>query len=516
MPWYTAPAPIDTGQVRQVKLEPTPWQHRFITSEATIVVAVAALGEGKTWSCIMGLFYHAKRYGVPLRAAIIRDSYEDLKRTVIPAFLDFLTVTETPHQWHNEYRRLTIATDPVIHAEFLGIDDLAGVARIQGGEWGLIWLEEPSPYTDIKSSSAGLSEDVYNAALVRCARQRGTKGRLQISSNHPDEDHWFYRRCLASPDGMVDPRTPLITKEVIEFPRGSNPHLKEESRQAAIAAYAHDPIGYARFVEGKAATRYPGKAVVGRIFNEAIHVAPMPLQPVESVPAWIGYDSWTNPAAVLGQQWPDGRIWVLDEINDAEDIRDLLLNYVNPLIQSPRWRDKAYAWRQIGDRTMRQCDQSSHTDSAADVVETHFDPGLMMNDTTVPLCEKSLHGGIPFEPGPQTWNHIRLGITHALQWMVRGQPAILIDPVRCKRLIAALRGRWHYATNKSGQITSTMPVKDDHSHVADAFANAVCILQPWTEVNQSRYQKRIGVMNRRRFRSIASSYNTSERAMGER
>ena len=497
MSWYTPPAQsAPSAQDRQVPIQPTLSQHRYITSDATIVAIEGPMGEGKTWASIMGVLYHAYRCQTAIRCAIVRDTYENLKGSVVPAFQEFVTLADLAHQvkWSDQYRHLDIATQWPIRIDLFGIDDLAALTRLQGPEYALIWLEEPCPYTDAYRANAGLSEDVFNAALVRCARQKGTKARLQLSFNPPDDDHWVAKRILQAPDGMVDPETPLITKEVIKIPYNENVHLKAEARQATIAAYRHDPVAYTRFVKGESATKYSGRPVTGRVFNPSWHVAPTPLAPVEGLHGFIGWDSWGNPAAVLGQQWPDGRLWILDECVDGEDVRDLLHNSVNPLVQSPRWRDKCFGWRQMGDRTMKQPDQSNMSESAADAVEQEFDPGMG--------CV------IPFEPGPQTWPHMKLGIMHALQWSVRGQPAILIDPARCKRLIAGLKGRWHLPMNKSGIVTQTIPLKDSASHVCDAWANATCVLMPWSAIMQQSYQRKRHFPERRVAKQIAASYNT--------
>jgi Phage terminase large subunit len=498
MSWYSplAGGVVVEGAARAVPITPTPSQYRYIVSEATIVAIVGPMGEGKSFASIMGLLYHAHRCQAPLRCAIIRDTHENLKGSVVVAFQEFFQMAGMTDQvkWTDQFHHLDIRTDPPISIDLFGIDDLAALTRLQGPEYGLIWLEEPCPYTDSNRANAGLSEDVFNAALVRCARQKGTKARLQLSFNPPDEDHWVWARVLSAPDGMVSPKTPLITKETIQIPYGENRFLKDESRQATMAAYAGDPVAYARFVKGESATRYAGKAVTGRLFNVALHVAPMPLEPQEGLMGFLGWDSWGNPACVLGQQWPDGRLWILDECVDGEDVRDLLHNSVNPLVHAPRWRDKCYGWRQIGDRTMKQPDQSSHSDCAADVVEQEFDPDV--------------GAVVPFEMGPQLWHHIRLGITHALQWNVRGQPAVLIDPVRCKRLIAGLKGRWAYRINKSGVQVGTTPEKNPASHVCDAWANAVCILMPWSAQIQGQFARKRSFTERKRWKQRAQSYNT--------
>lgn len=501
MPWYQPPTEAVSEQREELKIVPTPSQYRVITSPATIVAVCSSAGEGKTYGCIMATMFHAAVCGAShLQAAIIRDTHTNNKRTVVKAWKNFFEAKHVEHRWRGDDTQLIIDSDPMITIDFIGVDNLEAITSIQGSEYGLIWLEEPCAYTSSLETNAGLSEDLYNAALQRCARQQDAKAKLLLSFNPPDDDHWVARRILNAPDGMVHPSTPLITKETILIKPGENIYLKEESRQAVVAAYIHDPIAYARFVSGEVATRYPGKPVAGRAFNPAIHVAPGPLDPVEGLTSFIGWDSWGNPAAVLGQQWPDGRLWILDECLDGDDIRDLLHNYVNPLVASPRWKDKSFAWRQIGDRTMKQQDQSSANTCAADVVEEEFDPGMDQK--------------IPFELGPQTWAHMRLGFMHALQWMVRGQPAVLIDPVRCKRLIAGLKGRWHYRTNRAGVIVQTVPEKDEFSHACDAWANAICIVAPWTPQMSAEYTKRrIPPRHRQSFRALARSYNTNIRAL---
>ncbi|MEM4721784.1 MAG: hypothetical protein QXT73_06985 [Candidatus Methanomethylicaceae archaeon] len=56
--------------------------------------------------------------------------------------------------------------------DLFGIDDPASLSKLQGPEYALIWLEEPAPMAD--KANAGLSEEVFNAALVRATRQKNT------------------------------------------------------------------------------------------------------------------------------------------------------------------------------------------------------------------------------------------------------------------------------------------------------------------------------------------------------
>lgn len=429
-------------------LYPTPTQAQFLLSEAVINVIVGYMGSGKSFACIMGIFAHAQRNGVPLEVAIIRDTHENIKNSVVVAFNEFFgRYPDLPYKWRSDFHDLTIYATPRIHCRLFGIDDMTGLTRLQGPEYGLVWLEEVAPYTDSHRTNAGISEDTFNAALVRCARQQNVRARLQLSSNPPDEDHWLFRRLLVPPDGPVSPETPLITKRVFQVPVGENIHLKEEARQATMAAYMHDPAAYARFVLGQSATRFPGKRVAEN-FNPDWHVATEALDPLKGLSGWISFDSWGHPAAVLGQQWPDGRIWVLDCCEGAADIRGLIQDEIKPRLQTPRWKEMCRDWRYLGDCTMLQPDQSNIETSAAKLVEQSFpdDDGY----------------DALFEPGPSTWHLLRNGLQHTLRWTTKGHPTLLIDPVHCKRLITGLKGAWHYPTSRTGVVTRNTPVKDEY------------------------------------------------------
>lgn len=460
------------------------------------------MGEGKSLASVLAIFVHLDRcrdtllrMGIPLKVAIIRDTHENIKRSIVTVFDEFFGAhPEIKHQWRNDQKQLTIETNPKIECDLFGIDDLAGVSKLQGSAYALIWIDDPVPYTDSTRANAGVSEDVYNAALVRCARQAGMRdglaARLQLSTNMPDDDHWFNGRIMEPPDGPVHPKTPLIRKSVFRIPYGENLFLSELSRQATMAAYAHDDVAYQRFVLGEVATRFPGRQVASTFAKW--HIAPGELEPQPNWDAWISFDSWGNPAAVLGQIAPSGQIRVLDVCRDAADIRSLIEHLVVPLLNSPRWKDKSRSWRAMGDATMHQPDQSNVEESASRAVEE--------------MLSEALEQNIFFEPGPSTWGHVRNGLSRALRHIVKGEIGVLICPTHCRHLIAGLNGRWHYPISKTGVRTSEKPVKDDASHVCDAFANAVCVLFGWrpkgTAGRRQSAARRLKQLNR------AKSYST--------
>jgi hypothetical protein len=488
--------------VGDAHLYSTPTQGAYALSDAVVAVICGPMGEGKSLASVHAIFVHLDRcrdtllkMDVALKVAIIRDTHENIKRSIVTVFDEFFGgMPGIKHNWRNDWKHLTIETKPKIECDLFGIDDLSGVSKLQGSAYSLIWLDDPVPYTDSTRANAGISEDVYNAALVRCARQAGMRdglsARLQISTNLPDDDHWFNARVLEPPDGPVDPRTPLIKKEVFHIPYGENVFLSDLSRQATIAAYAHDDVAYQRFVLGKIATRFPGRQVA-KNFNDKWHISPVELEPEKGWDSWITFDSWGNPAAVLGQVSPLGQVRVLDICKDAQDIRALIEGQVMPLLGSPRWKDKARTMRYMGDATMLQPDQSNVEESAARVVEEYLKED----------------GGptIFFEPGPSTWEHIRMGLFRGLGKTINGEIGVLICPYNCRALIAGLRGRWHYPVNKSGVRTNNKPVKSESSHVCDAFANALCVLASWHP--PGKWQKKRESVRKRKMLNRAKSYS---------
>ena len=479
---------------------PTITQSEYIRSDSTISIIYSNMGEGKTIASIARIFYRASLLkhlllpGQSFGVIIIRDTHQNILHSVVKSWTEeWFPRFPMPHRWRNDYGNLYIESDPPIHIELFGIDDTAALAKLQGAVGvGLIWLEECVPYTDSFRTNAGISEDTFNAALVRCARQQGIPPSLQMSFNPPDEDHWIWRRLLATPDGPLSAETPLIAKRVFKIAPGENTHLPEEARQTTKAAYQHDPAAYARFVLGDTATRYPGKRVAVN-FNPDWHIAKRPLDPVEGWDGWMSFDSWGNPAVVIGQQAPNGRLVVLDAMRGGEDIRGLIRDYVFPRLHSPRWYNKCRGWRYLGDTTMQQQDQSNVASSAAQAVIEAF----AYDDGTLAT----------FEPGPSGWQMIRDGLLYGLKWTVGGEPAILIDPVHCKELIAGLKGAWHYRQNKAGVVNFAGAVKSEHSHICDAFANGVCVLSPWR--NPGGWKRKQSSQAQQNSRQRAMSYATS-------
>lgn len=338
--------------------------------------------------------------------------------------------------------------------------------------------------------NAGLSEEVFNAALVRCARQKGTLPRLQISMNPADEDHWTYRRLIEDP--AVDPDNPLITKQVWFVPYGENRNVSEVSRQAVKAAYKDDPAAYTRYVEGKFAAVYRGAKVTPQ-YNQKRHKSEHILWPARGLVSFAFFDSWHNPACVLGQITTTGRLIFIDTLRLlGGDIRTLLEMHVLPLLNSPKWKDMPRAWRIGGDFTMKTPDQSNLLESAARVVEAAFEPLAYGGPRPI------------FEAGPSKWPPIEQHIGMVLRGSDSyGEPLVLLSADN-RILDKGLSGGWYYKTDKTGAIASRVPEKDEDSHPCDAWANSVCVLLSSIKgtINLKNY-KELAKKNRNRAQTYA-------------
>src|SRR5208337_543977 len=360
------------------------------------------------------------------------------------------------YRFKDDFKKLTIFTDPPVYADLFGIDDLGALSKLQGPEYALIWLEEPAPIAE--KVNAGLSEEVFKVALVRATRQKGAIGRLQVSMNPADEEHWTFKRFIEDPS--IDEANPLITKAVFFIPPGENEEVSEVSRQAVKSAYKDDPAGYQRYVLGQFAPVYRGKKVTPQ-YNREIHLSKVPLEPARGLISFAFFDSWQWPSCVLGQITQTGRLIYLDTLRIAggSDIQTLLDTQVVPLLESPRWRNKPFSWRVGGDFTMGTPDQSNILQSAARKVEAVFKNAI-------------------FEKGPPKWEMIRQHLPLVLTKRdYLNQPMIFLSSDN-KLLNKGLSGAWHYPTDAQGKVRIRVPEKDEISHFCDAWANSVCVLLP--------------------------------------
>ena len=445
----------------------------FVSSNAIVRVAISPFGEGKSWGALAAILRHAGQHG-PLKVAVIRDTLENIKVSVVQTMLEALG---DKVRFFDSYKQFEIKSKPKIEGYNIGIDDLAAMSRLQGMVGvSIFWLEEPAPI--IYKSNAGLSEDVYNFSLSRSTRGNAPPLVL-VTMNPADEEHWTYRRLI---EETVDERFPLFTKDVFNIPKGENPNLTELQRQINAAALAGNPELYERYVEGEFSFLQPGVAVTPE-YNQKFHRSEIPLMPVRGLPGFRFYDAWHHPAILMGQIYPNGRLFFIDTLyGNNIGIKQLIKYNLLPLLESPKWKDKVKEWRDIGDRTMMTPDQSDKTQSAHKVVEE--------------LLQTR------FEPGVDKWLIRRLAVQAALTNSPDGKPAVFI----CKNnnlLHRALKGGWYYGKDNMGNAKSDKPHKPNmYSDIGDAFSYGVSIVLPI--VQRKKFKRPASQLRPRRAASYAT------------
>jgi hypothetical protein len=452
---------VNKVAAREFKIQLSPTQERFAFSPAIINVIYGSMGEGKTHAGVVSMIVHAQRNKQPIHCAIVRDTHENIKISTLPSIKKSLdSISPGLYRSWNDSKSLEIRCEPKVTVDLFGIDDEASLSKLgQGPEYALIWLEEPAPIIDKKN--AGLSVDVYRAALSRCARQGLTIiPRVQVTMNPPDEDHWTFTELLDAP--AVDPDLPLITKAVFRINTGENKFISEFARQTVKMAYKNDIGLWTRYVEGNAAPVYRGAKVTPG-YNPEIHLVPYPIEPAKGLIGFRFWDGWYSPSALLGQITHSGRLIFLDTLHkENSDVSQLIDFDLAPLLRSPRWFNVCKGWRDIGDISMATGDQSNKAESAAKVIERKLNTY--------------------FESGPARWEQMTIGLGKAFNKNVNGRPAIQINPQE-RFLHRALSGDWHYKTDNSGRIAAKIPEKNLSSHLGDAFANGVNVLIPELDSN---------------------------------
>lgn len=431
-------------------------QSAFVHSPAHINHLTGPMGEGKTHCAVARMIAHANRckLSVPLRAAIIRDTHVNIKTSTAVSIKEILGDRAI---FKDDYKKLFIKARYPIEADLFGIDDEAAISKLQGPQYGTIWLEEPAPIYE--KANAGLPYEVFTLSIARCGRQSGSIPNLQITQNPADEEHWTSQLIDEPEEFMIAADGTVITKKTFHIRRGENTFLSAVQRAMNMAAFKNDPAKYARYVEGKTAAVIRGKAVTPN-YNADLHYAQQ-IQPFfPKLEAFRWWDGYQHPSCVIAQWNPFGQLVIHDVLTmDGHGVVELITEKLNPLLKTPKYRDKDAPWRDIGDPSMQTPDQSTSSTTAARRVAQLL--------------------STRFEPGPTRWQPRIQPLNHALTRLVgSGRPLILIS-ASAAAAHRALKGGWHYKIDNNGHQMGDLPVKNEHDHVGMAMAYGTAVVLPY-------------------------------------
>jgi hypothetical protein len=482
---------------KTLKFSLSPTQLDFVRSRYNINHLTGSMGEGKTFSGVAALIYHAADCGINLRAALVRDTHQNIKTSTVTSIQEILGDFVT---FKDNYKKMYIKTRPSVEVDLFGIDDPASISKLQGPEYGLIWLEEPAPIHE--RANAGLPKEVFDLALARCGRQKGSKPRLQITQNPGDENHWTTELMDYPEDYMVADDGTVITKRTFHIKKGENIHLTSVQRAMNMAAFKDDPGKWARYVEGNVASVQIGRAVTpGYAANIHFSQKILPIYPnVQCVRSWDGYQ---HPCCIISQYNPLGQLVIHDVLTgDGIGVQEMIEEQLLPLLASSKYAGKipfarkSYReeppWRDVGDPSMRTPDQSTARTNAAKIIEQKLQSR--------------------FEPGPTRWPNRLEPMAHALKRMINGGLPAVVLSASAVALHKALRGGWHYKTDNSGHVAGKIPLKNEHSHPGDAFSYLIAMLMPFNV--RSDYQRKEKAARMSRAISYGTGMDNAIRAIG--
>lgn len=440
-------------------IKPQMTQKRFILSPKPVVVLIGPQGEGKTWSVIAAMLYQAQKATRTLRAAIVRDAFTNIERNTIPSIQKMLGPAAIFHKGGR-----VMETDN-LNVDLFGVGDLASLSILQGSEYDLVWLEEPAPIYE--TGNAGLREEVFDIFYSRGSRELDSYHKVFISMNPADEEHWTYHRFVEFPEDDM---------EIINIPYGENQYLPPEERERTKRAYAHRPELYARYVKGQFAFVPLGEAVTPE-YNEQIHRPNYVLNPIKGARTFRFWDGGLCPSCVFLQITPRGRAFVTDTLRGENmGMKQFIHSQVKPVI-AQRYGEVSI-WRDIGDASLANREQSDSSQSAAEIINTEL--------------------GASFEKGEMGWDVRREAVKELLTRLVDGEPMLQVSKHEVI-LHRGLKGGWHYHKDSSGKVLRDAPVKDIHSHPCDALSHGIARIfqyrssQPVRKIEKPAYIKSYGM-----------------------
>ena len=464
----------------------TPTQRAFIESKAYLNFLMGPRGEGKTSSGLFATFAHALEHDAlqwPIRWAVIRDTWENLKTTTLPSIRLQVQKYRIPAQGLDklEPKEVRLGSHspngmfrPLVELHFFGLDQPQDANRLQGFEAAGAWIEEPAPAADLAS---GVPEDALLA--VTSLRQGGAnvRPRVQITFNPPDETHWTVK-YRDDPDTIAELKERGIEVAFFEIPPGENPGITKEYRQRneAMLIAMGRPDLVARLVYGKVGYVQMGEAVTPE-FNDEIHAAKSSLPILRRAPIIRGWDFGLNPTTVWFQITPKP----FTRINIFQSIRGEHMGCEQHIEANViPWQVKVginsgYYFEDIGDPNGMNPEEKNSNVSAVTAIEEMLNAG--------PNRPAS------FEPGPIPIPE-RVGPIRVLLRRLneKGYPIIQIDQ-EAHALKRALGGGWHRKKSPAGIIGDI--VKDEHSEHGDALGYALGVKFPIPKLIERPKSKRL-------------------------
>lgn len=224
-----------------------------------------------------------------------------------------------------------------------------------------------------------------------------------------------------------------------------------ENRENLVPGYYEDLIKsnstewIEQYIDNRIAPSLSGEAVFRSSFKREFHVAKQATQVIPGTMLVIGMDFGRNPAAIIGQMDPRGRIVAHAEAwADNTGVEKFVNETLRPILQQPRFQRLPVAV--VGDPSGVARSQ--------------------IGEESVFQALKRL--GLASQPA-QT-NAIDPRLRAVEKWLLSqrdGGPAFLISP-ECEMFVKAMSSKYRYAKKKDGELQPLPEKSHPWSDIADA------------------------------------------------
>lgn len=447
----------------QIQYNAEPTAQQFHKARDFVRGIMGPIGSGKSVACIMEIVAKALSQSPSIdgvrhsRWACIRNTYPELKSTLIKSWQDWLPDSVCPIRWDvpitgsMKIPDIGDGTGLDLEVIFLALDRPADVKKLLSLELTGGWLNEAKE----------LDKSVLDMLTGRVGRYPGKKSMPQgvvpwsgviMDTNPMDEDHWWYRLAEEEkPVGYRFFRQPgaVIYRDGRYFPNPAAENIKNHSLgfdyyMRQLAGKQHEWIKV--FIMGDYGCVIDGRPVYPE-YTDTVHCASeVNIAPIKGTPLMLGWDFGLTPSCIIGQLTTRGKLLVVDELtSESMGIRQFATDVVVPYLSSH----------------YREFDFYSTGDPA----------GVQRGQNNEATCLQELAAaGIPTDPA---WTNDptarREAVAGFLNKMVDGQPAFVLSP-KCRVLRKGFLGGYQYKRiQTSGGKFADRPEKNEYSHPHDAL-----------------------------------------------
>jgi len=427
-----------------------PTLQQFSRDDSRIRAVMGPFGSGKSSAMVMEIMSRAQKQAPDAdgvrhtRWLVVRNSYPQLRDTTIKTFHDWVPPryfghwTDTYHEYRIDKIFLPDGTHVLCEVLFRALDRPDHVRNLLSLELTGAWLNEAREIP--KAILDGLDGRIDRWPSKR--KGGATWAGIFLDTNPPDVDHWWFKLFeTTKPTGHA----------IFKQPSGRGPDAENLSNLAPgyyeNLSIGKDPEFVKVYVDGQYGFVMDGQVVFPN-WNDTLHTSVEKLSPTVGIPIVIGFDFGVrNPAAVIGQYHPRGKMMILDEIvAESMGIRQFYTNLVKPLLLT---KYRGY-----------------------EIIATGDPSGTKRSDNDERSCFLELKDmGLPAVPAWSQSIEARINAVDSfLTKMSEGQPAFVLSP-NCNMVRKGFNGGYHYRrVQVSGdERFYNIPEKNAYSHPLDAL-----------------------------------------------